>query len=246
MSAAETSPEEDLAHDTTEDSPPVRDRGTRRLSQLLIAVALAAVLAAGAVTAVLLWPASSTASATPAQDSVDAGFARDMAIHHQQAVELSFIVRDRTSDEDIRRLAYDVINTQANQRGMLLGWLEAWDLPKSSQQPPMSWVNHGTGSMAGMKGMQGMDYKPHDGSLMPGMATNTQMNQLRKASGKQAEIVYLRLLTAHHRGGIAMSEAAAEMAKTEQVRQLAQSIVDSQEAEMTLMADMLKERGATA
>ncbi|MER6976627.1 DUF305 domain-containing protein [Streptomyces carpinensis] len=86
----------------------------------------------------------------------------------------------------------------------------------------------------------------HDGSLMPGMATNTQMDQLRKASGKQAEILYLRLLTAHHKGGIAMSQAAAGMAKTEQVRRLAQSMVDSQEAEMKLMADMLKERGATA
>ncbi|MGW4822718.1 hypothetical protein ACWEP4_27925 [Streptomyces sp. NPDC004227] len=44
----------------------------------MIAAALAAVLAAGAVTAVLLWPASSAASATPTQESVDAGFARDM------------------------------------------------------------------------------------------------------------------------------------------------------------------------
>jgi uncharacterized protein (DUF305 family) len=49
-----------------------------------------------------------------------------MAVHHQQAVGLSFIVRDRTDDEDVRRLAYDVINTQANQHGMLVDWLDAW------------------------------------------------------------------------------------------------------------------------
>ncbi|MFF4754369.1 DUF305 domain-containing protein [Streptomyces sp. NPDC002514] len=218
----------------------MRGREAKRLSRLLIGVALAAVPAAVAVAAALLWPRSSTASATPAQDSADAGFARDMAIHHQQAVELSFIVRDRTSDEDVRRLAYDVINTQANQRGMLLGRLDAWDLPKSSQQSPMSWMQHD------MPGMEGMGYKPHDGSLMPGMATNTQMDQLRTAGGRQAEIRYLRLLTAHHKGGIAMSQAAAGMAKTEQVRRLAQGMVESQEAEMKLMADMLKERGATA
>ncbi|ALV33068.1 hypothetical protein AS200_14145 [Streptomyces sp. CdTB01] len=36
----------------------------------------------------------------------DVGFARDMAVHHQQAVEMSFIIRDRTDDEDVRRLAY--------------------------------------------------------------------------------------------------------------------------------------------
>ncbi|MET8804914.1 DUF305 domain-containing protein [Streptomyces sp. NPDC004546] len=72
-----------------------------------------------------------------------------------------------------------------------------------------------------------MDYEPHDGSLTPGMATDTQMGQLREASGKQAEILYLRLLTAHHKGGIAMFQAATDMAMTEQVRRLAQGMVDS-------------------
>ncbi|WP_331753508.1 DUF305 domain-containing protein (plasmid) [Streptomyces sp. NBC_00637] len=221
-------------------------RSTRRLSRLLIGGSLATVLAVVAVVAVLLWPSGSSTEAVPARDSADAGFARDMAIHHQQAVELSFIVRDRTGNEDVRRLAYDVINTQANQRGMLLGWLDVWGLPKSSQKPPMSWMKGDMNGMKGMAGMEGMDYKPHDGSLMPGMATNTQMDQLRKAEGEAAEILYLRLLTAHHKGGIAMSQAAAQMARTEQVRRLAQGMVEGQTAEMKLMADMLKQRGATA
>ncbi len=247
MSLEGTDIDETHADDTDTGEVVAADRhGSRRLSRLLIAASLATMAAVVAVVVALVWPASSTTSAVPAQDSADAGFARDMAVHHQQAVELSFIVRDRTGDEDVRRLAYDVINTQANQRGMLLGWLDAWNLPKSSQQPHMSWMSHDAGSMAGMKGMEGMDYKSHDGSLMPGMATNTQMDQLRMASGKQAEILYLRLLTAHHKGGIAMSQAAAEMAKTEQVRRLAQGMVEGQEAEMTLMADMLKQRGATS
>ncbi|GAA3246180.1 DUF305 domain-containing protein [Streptomyces labedae] len=250
MSLEETGIDETHADDTDTDEVIAADRhGSRRLSRLLIAASLATVAAVVAVVVALMWPTSSTTDAVPAKDSADAGFARDMAIHHQQAVELSFIVRDRTGDEDVRRLAYDVINTQANQRGMLLGWLDAWNLPKSSQQPPMSWMSRDAGSMAGMKGMEGMegmDYTPHDGSLMPGMATNTQMDQLRTASGKQAEILYLRLLTAHHKGGIAMSQAAAEMAKTEQVRRLAQGMVEGQEAEMKLMADMLRQRGTAA
>lgn len=240
MSLGETRIEEA----STAEGPAEDRRSSRRLSWLLIAGSLAAVAAAVVVVVALLWPAGGTADAVPSNDSADAGFARDMAIHHQQAVELSFIVRDHTDDEDVRRLAYDVINTQANQRGMLLGWLDAWDLPKSSQELPMSWMNHDMGSTPGMKGVAGMDYRPHDGSLMPGMATNTQMDQLRKASGKQAAILYLRLLTAHHKGGVAMSQAAAEMVKTDQVRRLARGMVESQEAEMRLMADMLKQRGA--
>jgi len=56
--------------------------------------------------------------------------------------------------------------------------------------------------------------------------------------------LYLRLLTAHHKGGIAMSQAAAHTARTDQVRRLAQGMVEGQTAEMQLMADMVKERGA--
>ncbi|MFJ2826609.1 DUF305 domain-containing protein [Streptomyces sp. NPDC087263] len=222
------------------------DRHVRRLSRLLTGGSLAAVLAAVTVFAVLAWPTSGSAAAVPRNDSVDAGFARDMAVHHQQAVELSFIVRDRTDDEEVRRLGYDVINTQANQRGMLLGRLDVWGLPKSSQQPYMSWMDHDMSGMEGMDGMKGVDYEAHDGSLMPGMATDRQMDQLRQAKGRAAEIRYLQLLTAHHKGGIAMSEAAVERARTAEVRRLARSMVAGQQAEIQLMADLLKARGAKA
>ncbi|MFV0138080.1 DUF305 domain-containing protein [Streptomyces sp. HMX87] len=169
----------------------------------------------------------------PSAASADAGFARDMAVHHQQAVDLSFIVRDRTDDEDVRRLAFDVINTQANQRGMLLGRLEVWGLPTVSDKPPMAWSG------------RGMAYEPHDGSLMPGMATNTQIDQLRKAEGRTAEILYLRLLTEHHRAGVDMAQRAADLADDEQIKDLAEGMVRGQQSEMKLMADMLAERGAS-
>jgi len=37
--------------------------------------------------------------------SAEAGFARDMQVHHDQGVELAMIVRDRTDDPDVRLLA---------------------------------------------------------------------------------------------------------------------------------------------
>jgi uncharacterized protein (DUF305 family) len=250
-----------VAPDAAPDAAHQYAQDDARLRRLLIAGALALALVAVAVSAVLLWPNGPSAQAAPSAASADAGFARDMAVHHQQAVELSFIVRDRTVGEDVRTLAYDIINTQANQRGMLLGWLDGWDLPKSSQQPFMSWMNHDMKDMKGMKnmpgmkgmhgahgthGMAGMNYQPHDGSLMPGMATNHQLDELRSAKGKNAEILYLQLMTAHHEGGVAMADAAADLAKTEVVRHLAQGMAASQKSEIQLMADMLRERGAKA
>jgi uncharacterized protein (DUF305 family) len=168
----------------------------------------------------------------PAGGSAEAGFARDMAVHHQQAVEMSFIVRDRTDDTDVRRLAYDIINTQANQRGMLLALLESWDLPVVTADPPMAWMDHA------------MEHEPHDGSLMPGMATNAQLDELRAAEGTEAEVLYLQLMTDHHEAGVHMARAAVDQGEGEQVVRLAEGMVNGQESEIGLMADMLAERGA--
>lgn len=208
-------------------------RSTRRL---VLAGAAVLLVALGLVALMVVRPSAASPSggsslSAPAEDSVDAGFARDMAIHHQQAVEMSFIVRDRTDDEDVRRLAYDIINTQANQRGMMLGWLEMWGLPKSAAGPPMEWMGHTL-------------TPTDDGSLMPGMATDAELAALTAAKGEKAEVLFLRLMTVHHRAGADMAQAAAGAAKTDAIRNLAEGMVRGQQSEIGLMADMLKDRGA--
>ncbi|MFF1445236.1 DUF305 domain-containing protein [Streptomyces sp. NPDC058295] len=197
-----------------------------------MAVAVAGVLvAAGAVTYSVAEDGAAD-TAAPAADSADAGFARDMAVHHQQAVEMSYIVRDRTTDEDVRRLAYDIAQTQANQRGMLLGWLDLWGLPKVSSDGPMSWM--GMGPMA----------DGEDGALMPGMATGTELAKLGTLNGKQAEILYLQLMTDHHKGGIHMAEGCVAKCSVGVEKRLAQGMVEAQQSEIDLMTDLLKARGA--
>ncbi|GGW39885.1 DUF305 domain-containing protein [Streptomyces lucensis JCM 4490] len=195
--------------------------------------AAAVLVAAGAITyAVAEDNGGGSGPKTPSADSADAGFARDMAVHHQQAVEMSYIVRDRTKNEEVRRLAYDIAQTQANQRGMLLGWLDLWGLPKVSADPPMTWM--GMGDMASGK----------DGALMPGMATNTELKKLQSLSGKQAEILYLQLMTAHHKGGVHMAGGCVAKCTVGVEKRLAQGMVEAQKSEIELMAGMLKARGA--
>ncbi|WLQ37410.1 DUF305 domain-containing protein [Streptomyces castrisilvae] len=209
-----------------------------RTSRPLVLAGGAVLLLALALVALTLVRPSSPASpavsaSAPADSSADVGFARDMAVHHQQAVEMSFIVRDRTSDEAVRRLAFDIINTQANQRGMMLGWLEMWGRAKSSPGPAMAWMGH--------------SFTPRgDGALMPGMATDAELDALRAAEGKDAEVLFLKLMTAHHAAGAEMAEAAASAAGTEEIKNLASGMVLGQRSEIALMADMLKERGAAA
>ncbi|MEV6808026.1 DUF305 domain-containing protein [Streptomyces sp. NPDC051132] len=194
--------------------------------------AVTALAAAGAITYAVAQDSGGARERTPAAESADAGFARDMAVHHQQAVEMSYIVRDRTKDEEVRRLAYDIAQTQANQRGMMLGWLDLWGLPKVSAEPPMTWM--------GMRGMAA----GKDGALMPGMATDTELKRLQSLNGKQAEILYLQLMTDHHRGGVHMAEGCVAKCTVGVEKRLAQGMVEAQQSEIELMAGMLKERGA--
>ncbi|MFC5800255.1 DUF305 domain-containing protein [Streptomyces formicae] len=221
----------------------------------LVAVVLALLFAGAATVASTGGDGTGAATAVPVADSAEAGFARDMAVHHQQAVEMSFIVRDRTQDEEVRRLAYDIANTQANQRGMLLGWLDLWGLPKVvSGAEPMAWMaasapDHGAHSGHGEhggrdahSGAEGADGA--GGSLMPGMATKAELDRLSKASGRQAEVLYLQLMTDHHKGGVAMAQGCAGLCTVEPERNLAQGMVDAQQSELLLMADLLKKRGA--
>ncbi|MFG2904412.1 DUF305 domain-containing protein [Kitasatospora sp. NPDC048286] len=214
----------------------VEEGGAPRRRRMWWPAALAAAVAlALGVPALVASGTSASGSSTlsvPADDSPEAGFARDMATHHQQAVDLSFVVRDRTADEPTRTLAFDIINTQANQRGMMMGWLDQWGLSQHSTATPMAWMK------------MGHDYQAHDGSLMPGMATNTQIAKLRTLSGRDAEVFYLQLMIEHHKGGVEMAQGYVDKARNDSEKRLAQTMVVAQTSELQLMTDMLKERGA--
>ncbi|KAB8192629.1 DUF305 domain-containing protein [Nonomuraea phyllanthi] len=171
---------------------------------------------------------------TPGDTSPEAGFARDMATHHAQAVDMAFTIRDKGPAKEIASLAFDIINTQANQRGMFLGWLQQWGLPQATDQKEMAWMNgHGHGGTASATP-----------GLMPGMATPEQLTQLKQAQGTQAEVLFLQLMIRHHEGGVQMAEGLLKLSTRPEVVGMAQKIIQGQSGEIKLMTEMLHKRGA--
>ncbi|QFG26450.1 DUF305 domain-containing protein [Actinomadura sp. WMMB 499] len=207
--------------------PPGGGRGRRVTVVLAVAVLVGAVALAGL---------AALRSGRPGTADPEAGFARDMSTHHAQAVQMSFIVRDRTDDERVRLLAYDIANTQSQQIGMMTAWLDEWELPKADPGGRMRWMSghggHGAASAA-------------PGGRMPGMATPEQLAALERASGRDAEVRFLRLMIVHHRSGVDMAGAILGRTDHERVRRLARTMVEGQQAEIGLMAGMLRERGAS-
>ncbi|MEV0379626.1 DUF305 domain-containing protein [Nonomuraea sp. NPDC050643] len=170
---------------------------------------------------------------TPGDTSPEAGFARDMATHHAQAVDMAFIIRDKGPAKEIANLAFDIINTQANQRGMFQGWLQQWELSQATDQRPMAWmVGHGHGGTVKAPGP------------MPGMATPQELTKLKEAQGTPAEVLFLQLMIRHHEGGVQMAEGLLKLSTRTEVVSMAQKIVTGQSGEIKLMTELLGHRGA--
>jgi uncharacterized protein (DUF305 family) len=164
----------------------------------------------------------------PGEHSVEAGFARDMIVHHDQAVAMALTIRDRTDDPHVKTLATDILLTQENQIGQMLGWLNVWGLPATGEDLPMTWMGHPTSG------------------LMPGMASPEEMAGLADLTGEAADAEFLRLMIQHHQGGIAMAEAALARSGNAQVRTLAGAIVASQQVEIATMEDLLATKTESA
>lgn len=183
---------------------------------------LALVLAvAGAALAFAMWQ-----DRPPSDDSAEAGFLRDMQVHHDQAVVMAMIIRDRTDDEQLRFMATDIAFTQTNEMGMMQGALNIWDLNPTGSEPAMTWMGHPTTG------------------LMPGMATPEQVELLRTLPVDEAEVLFLQLMNRHHIAGIEMAQAIIDESDNADIEQLAEAMIRTQEAEIAIMNEALEERGA--
>lgn len=173
----------------------------------------------------------------PLDSSADAGFLRDMSVHHAQAVDMSLIILEKTDEPTLSTVAEDIARTQQAQIGRMRGWLVQWDISIRGGQSSMAWMEeHGHGG--GESGGTGSD------EAMPGYVSDERMTELREASGREAEVIFLTEMIHHHVGGIDMAEAAETLADEPVVVELASGMADAQESEIEMMQGMLEERGA--
>jgi uncharacterized protein (DUF305 family) len=165
-----------------------------------------------------------------------------MSRHHLQGVQMADLVATHSSDPVIRSLGFDIAHTQLDQVGRMQGWLSLWDLPVTDPNAPMAWMGGMPGH--GMPGMPGMA-DAAQGALMPGMATEAELDHLASLSGTAFDVEFLRLMIRHHEGGLQMAQYGAAHAQLAPVRQLAESIAQTQTAEVQTMLQLLTARGGT-
>jgi len=116
----------------------------------------------------------------------DVTFMQGMIMHHQQAVDMAVLAKDRTNRAELVSIAGRIESSQADEIAFMRGWL-------AERGEPFE--------MPGMKG-----HAHHAHHSMAGMASPQQMKALAAAKGVEFDRQFLTLMIAHHEGALIMVE----------------------------------------
>ena len=163
-------------------------------------------------------PAPAGPPATGARNAADVAFATGMIPHHAQAVEMADMALTQATDAKVKALAPTIKAAQGPEIARMSGWLRGWDAPIPAT--------------AGGHDMSGM-------SDRSGMMSAQEMTDLGKASGSTFDRMWLQLMIRHHQGAVAMAKTELAEGTNPESSQLAQSIIDSQSAEIAQMTSIL-------
>lgn len=211
--------------------------GTRLVRPVLVGV-LGAVVGAAIGATVLAGP-TSTAPSTVAPSAADIGFVQDMAVHHEQAVDMATLAGGQAGPK-VRSLATAIQLSQARESGMMRGWLQLWGAPQLPSGPAMSWMEHGASDSHAMTG-HGPAARANP---MPGMASRKELDRLSSATGTEFDILFLQLMIRHHQGGVLMAEQAGSVLTVPAVLDFAHSVIAAQTDEIVAMTTALQRAGA--
>jgi len=176
---------------------------------------------------------AATAGEAPKPPSkADVDFMQGMIMHHNQAVEMTELLKTRTKDPGILEIGKKIDVSQTDEMRWMKQWLVDRGFPISAE--PMGGMD--------MKDMKGMDMAM---PMMPGMLTPAQMDALRKASGPDFDHLFLTGMIQHHTGALQMVKdlfANPGAGQDPQLFDFASDVDNTQQAEIDIMRHMLKER----
>jgi uncharacterized protein (DUF305 family) len=163
---------------------------------------------------------ASSAATTTAQVAVhnadDVMFAQMMIPHHQQAVELSALVPDRSTNSAVVKLAATISGEQQPEITAMKALLVQWE------------VNPDTAA----------DHSDH-GMPMQGMVDDATMTKLRSLKGAEFDTLWLQSMISHHQGAIEMADTEIAKGQSPDMVSMAKNIVTAQQAEIDQMKQML-------
>jgi uncharacterized protein (DUF305 family) len=162
----------------------------------------------------------------PAPAAVD--FVTGMIHHHGQAIVMANLAAPNAASQTIQTLSQRIIISQTDEIQLMQMWLRDHGLPAPEPDP------------RGMRmEMGGMEHH----MLMPGMISEEQIQQLRRARGAEFDRLMLTFMIEHHQGAIQMVDTLFNSyggTSDDNIYKLASDIYADQLAEIDRMSRMLE------
>ena len=151
-----------------------------------------------------------------AYNDPDTAFAKSMLGHHHGAVDMAKIELKYGTDETMRKLAKDIIDSQQLEIDIINKWLASH--PDAPKPKPNTQVMQ----QAYTAGMQDM----HD-DMMTGIANPIP------------DMAFARGMLPHHRGAVDMAMIQLQYGTDKEMRKLAQDIIDAQQPEIIWLQEWI-------
>jgi uncharacterized protein (DUF305 family) len=188
------------------------------------------------------------ATGTPAAqfNTVDVLFVQGMIPHHRQATQMAALVKGRTMNKQILKLANAIRAAQDPEIKQMTAWLKAWGKPLPSAKVGEAHDEAEAGADTHAEGQTedhdaGQEEEaPHAHEGQGGMMTAAQLSGLKKLKGKPFDNQFLTLMIEHHTGAVQSANQTLTRGLNPDVKKLCQAIVKSQTAEIKLMKRLLK------
>jgi uncharacterized protein (DUF305 family) len=178
-----------------------------------VLVAATALVLGGCVQVVMPHSPGYRTSSAASYSATDIMFAQMMIPHHQQAIDMSELALEKSSDPEIVALATDIKAAQGPEIEQMTAWL----------------------TDAGAS-LDGGDHAGH--MNMGGMLTDQEMQRLTTATGAEFDRLFLEGMIIHHEGAIMMARMIQDSANPE-VQALSVAITTAQRQEIDLMRQLL-------
>ncbi len=158
-------------------------------------------------------------STTGTSVEFDQMFIDMMVPHHQAAVEMAVLAQEKAEHSELKQMAAQIIADQEKEIAQLKTWRKEWY--GSDSTPPMS-------DMPSLSGMTEMGH----GSMTMDMTMDVE--KLRTTS-ESFDLMFIDLMIGHHQMAIEAGMMAEQQATRDEVRDLAQKIIEKQQAEIEQM-----------
>jgi len=184
-----------------------------KLAVLLTAVALLAAGCGGDNDAAE--PADDQQTVASGQVPFDQAFIDAMVPHHREAIEMAKAAQSRgLTQPDLEKIANDIISSQQREIDQMLDWREQW-FGSRTLGPVLPEV------LGVPESELGMEHGSAD----------------EVAGAVDVDQKFAEMMIPHHDGAIAMAEAAKVRAEHEDVKDLAEAIIEAQEREIGIMEE---------